>query len=130
MLGARVNRQLMIAVGLVAIFVSIAMLTGHTRTPMQLCVALLLINFGWVLSLSYYMALITTNDPTGKLTPLVSITLMGAAAVTPALIALLVEGSNQQLIFLLGTSALVVAFAITCLGGWLKGAQERLSASA
>ncbi|ANY87326.1 MULTISPECIES: MFS transporter [Pseudomonas] len=130
LLGARVNRQLMIAVGLVAIFVSIAMLTGHTRTPMQLCVALLLINFGWVLSLSYYMALITTNDPTGKLTPLVSITLMGAAAVTPALIALLVEGSNQQLIFLLGTSALVVAFAITCLGGWLKGAQERLSASA
>ncbi|WP_323113928.1 MFS transporter [Pseudomonas guariconensis] len=130
LLGARVNRQLMIAVGLMAIFVSIAMLTGHTRTPMQLCVALLLINFGWVLSLSYYMALITTNDPTGKLTPLVSITLMGAAAVTPALIALLVEGSNQQLIFLLGTSALVVAFAITCLGGWLKGAQERLSASA
>ncbi|WP_216891555.1 MFS transporter [Pseudomonas putida] len=130
LLGARVNRQLMIAVGLVAIFVSIAMLTGHTRTPMQLCVALLLINFGWVLSLSYYMALITTNDPTGKLTPLVSITLMGAAAVTPALIALLVEGANQQLIFLLGTSALVVAFAITCLGGWLKGAQERLSASA
>ncbi|MBF8753707.1 MFS transporter [Pseudomonas guariconensis] len=129
LLGARVNRQMMIAVGLVAIFVSIAMLTGHTRTPMQLCVALLLINFGWVLSLSYYMALITTNDPTGKLTPLVSITLMGAAAVTPALIALLVEGSNQQLIFLLGTSALVVAFAITCLGGRPKGAQERLSAS-
>ncbi|MBF8729841.1 MFS transporter [Pseudomonas guariconensis] len=130
LLGARVNRQLMIAVGLVAIFVSIAMLTGHTRTPMQLFVALLLINFGWVLSLSYYMALITTNDPSGKLTPLVSITLMGAAAVTPALIALLVEGSNQQLIFLLGTSALVIAFAVTCLGGRSKRAGERLSASA
>jgi len=125
LLGARVNRQLMIAVGLVAVFISIAMLTGHTRTPMQLCVALLLLNFGWVLSLSYYMALITTNDPTGKLTPLVSITLMGAAAVTPALIALLVEGSNQQLIFLLGTGALVLAFAVTCLGAMPRRARNR-----
>ncbi|MCE0879338.1 MFS transporter [Pseudomonas putida] len=124
LLGARVNRQLMIAVGLVAVFISIAMLTGHTRTPMQLFVALLLINFGWVLSLSYYMALITTNDPTGKLTPLVSITLMGAAAVTPALIAMLVEGSNQQLIFLLGTGALVIAFAVTCLGAGAKPARQ------
>ncbi|WDY59975.1 MFS transporter [Pseudomonas sp. PSKL.D1] len=121
LLGARVSRQLMIAVGLVAVFISIAMLTGHTRTPMQLFVALLLINFGWVLALSYYMALITTNDPSGKLTPLVSITLMGAAAVTPALIALLVEGSSQQLIFLLGTGALVIAFAVTCLGAVAKG---------
>ena len=81
----------------------------------------LAINFGWVLSLSYYMALITTNDPTGKLTRLVSITLMGAAAVTPALIAMLVEGSNQQLIFLLGTGALVIAFAVTCLGAGRRG---------
>ncbi|TCP78601.1 hypothetical protein EC849_102443 [Pseudomonas putida] len=40
----------------------------------------LAINFGWVLSLSYYMALITTNDPTGKLTRLVSITLMGGCS--------------------------------------------------
>jgi len=115
----------MIAVGLVAVFISIAMLTGHTRTPMQLCVALLLLNFGWVLSLSYYMALITTNDPTGKLTPLVSITLMGAAAVTPALIAMLVEGSNQQLIFLLGTGALVIAFAVTCLGAGRRGMSSK-----
>ena len=119
-LGARVNRQLMIAVGLLAVFVSIAMLTGHTRTPVQLCVALLLLNFGWVLSLSYYMALITTNDPTGKLTPVVSMTLMGAAAVTPALIAMLVDGSNQQLIFQLGTGALVIAFAVTGLGAMPK----------
>jgi hypothetical protein len=112
-------------VGLVAVFISIAMLTGHARTPMQLFVALLLINFGWVLSLSYYMALITTNDPTGKLTPLVSITLMGAAAVTPALIAMLVEGSNQQLIFLLGTGALVIAFAVTCLGAGRRGMSRK-----
>jgi len=125
LLGARVNRQLMIAVGLVAVFISIAMLTGHTRTPMQLCVALLLLNFGWVLSLSYYMALITTNDPTGKLTPMVSITLMGAAAVTPALIAMLVEGSNQQLIFLLGAGALLIAFAVTCLGAMPRRVRNR-----
>jgi hypothetical protein len=45
---------------------------------------------------------------------------MGAAAVTPALIAMLVEGSNQQLIFVLGTGALVIAFAVTCLGAGPK----------
>lgn len=39
--------QLMIAVGLVAVFIH-RHVTGHTRTPMQLCVALLLINVGWV----------------------------------------------------------------------------------
>ena len=82
---------------------------------------------GWVLSLSYYMALITTNDPTGKLTPLVSITLMGAAAATPALITTLVEGSNQQLIFLLGTGALVIAFAVTCLGVGSKGLRSKVA---
>ncbi|MCS4061648.1 hypothetical protein M2413_000605 [Pseudomonas putida] len=92
---------------------------------MRVWPVVLAINFGWVLSLSYYMALITTNDPTGKLTPLVSITLMGAAAVTPALIAMLVEGSNQQLIFLLGTGALVIAFAVTCLGAGRRGMSSK-----
>jgi hypothetical protein len=50
---------------------------------------------------------------------------MGAAAVTPALIALLVEGSNQQLIFLLGTGALVIAFAVTCLGAGVRGVRRK-----
>ncbi|MNR68710.1 hypothetical protein D3C85_1934310 [compost metagenome] len=50
---------------------------------------------------------------------------MGAAAVTPALIAMLVEGSNQQLIFLLGTGALVIAFAVTCLGAGRRGMSSK-----
>lgn len=126
LLGGRVNRRLMISLGLLSVFVSIAMLTSYTRTPTQLFAALFLLQFGWVLALCYYMALITTNDPTGKLTPLVSITLMGAAAVTPAAIALLMQGSNHQLIFMLGTGALLAAFAVTCLGGHGKGMGQPL----
>lgn len=129
LLGARVSRQAMIALGLVSIFVSIGMLTGHTDTPTKLFAALFLLTFGWVLALSYYMALITTNDPRGNLTPLVSVILMAAAAFTPALIAMLVEGSNHQLIFLLGSGALAIAFAVTCLSGRVRraGLQQPVS---
>lgn len=115
-LGARVQRGLMIAIGSLAVLVATGLLTGYSRDANELLVAITLLNFGWVLALSYYMSSVTTNDPNGNLTPLVSITLMVAAALTPALIALLMQETDRPLIFLVASSALIVGLIFKWVG--------------
>lgn len=124
-LGARVSRGLMIALGSLAVLVSTAMLTGQSHDTFELMVAISLLNFGWVLALSYYMSTITINDPHGNLTPLVSITLMSAAAVTPAVIGMAMQDSNRTLIFLVSSVALLLGLIFK----WMGTARSRRAAA-
>ncbi|NIE72883.1 MFS transporter [Pantoea sp. Tr-811] len=116
-LGARVSRGPMIGLGSVLVLVSIGMLARFTPDANWLCLALLLMNFGWVLALTYYMGAITTNDPRGTLTPWVSILQVAAAALAPAFVALQQQGAGHETIFVSAAVAVVLGLVLKCLAG-------------
>ncbi len=120
LLGARVSRGPMIGLGSLVVLVSIGMLARYTHDAQQLCVALFLMNFGWVLALTYYMGAITTNDPRGTLTPWVSTLQLGAAAAAPAFVALQQQSAGREMIFASAGVAVVFGFALKCVAGMVQ----------
>lgn len=118
LLGGRVNRASMIGLGSLMVLLSIVMLAHYVHDADYLCGALFLMNFGWVLALTYYMGAIATNDPRGNLTPLVSVLQSGAAAVAPAFIAVLQMGNARESIFISAGVAVVMGFILKSLAGW------------
>ncbi|WP_207886130.1 MFS transporter [Pseudomonas sp. 30_B] len=117
LLGGRVSRGPMIGLGSLLVLASIIMLDGYTSTGRQLCAALFLMNFGWVLALTYYMSSISTNDPRGNLTQLVSVVQSGAATIAPALIAVLLQRTDHEAIFLTSGLAVITGFGLKCAAG-------------
>jgi len=117
LLGARVSRGPMIGLGSLVVLVSIGMLARYTHDADQLCMALFLMNFGWVLALTYYMGAIATNDPRGTLTPWVSALQLGAAAVAPAFVALQQQSAGREMIFASAGAAVVLGFVLKCAAG-------------
>lgn len=117
LLGGRVSRGPMIGLGSLLVLASIIMLDGYTSTGRQLCAALFLMNFGWVLALTYYMSSISTNDPRGNLTQLVSVVQSGAATIAPALIAVLLQRTDHEAIFLTSSLAVIAGFGLKCAAG-------------
>ncbi|MNE83530.1 hypothetical protein D3C80_1803510 [compost metagenome] len=96
------------------------MLARYTHDAQQLCVALFLMNFGWVLALTYYMGAITTNDPRGTLTPWVSTLQLGAAAAAPAFVALQQQSAGREMIFASAGVAVVFGFALKYVAGMVQ----------
>ncbi|EKT4457197.1 MFS transporter [Pseudomonas sp. CJQ_7] len=117
LLGARVSRGPMIGLGSLVVLVSITLLARYTHDADQLCMALFLMNFGWVLALTYYMGAIATNDPRGTLTPWVSALQLGAAAAAPALVALQQQSAGREMIFASAGTAVVLGCALKCVAG-------------
>lgn len=120
LLGARVSRGPMIGLGSLVVLVSIGMLARHAHDADQLCVALFLMNFGWVLALTYYMGAIATNDPRGTLTPWVSALQLGAAAAAPAFVALQQQSAGREMIFASAGAAVVLGFVLKCVAGMVQ----------
>lgn len=118
LLGGRVSRGPMIALGSLLVLLSIVMLARYTHDADYLCAALFVMNFGWVLALTYYMGAIATNDPRGNLTPMVSVLQSGAAAVAPAFIAVLQMGDARDSIFISAGVAVVAGCVLKSLAGW------------
>ncbi|MFJ4348686.1 MFS transporter [Pseudomonas sp. NPDC089401] len=116
-LGARVRRGPMIGFGSLVVLVSIVMLARFSPDAQWLCLALLLMNFGWVLALTYYMGAIASNDPRGTLTPWVSILQVAAAALAPAFVALQQQSAGRETIFVSAGVAVVLGFLLKCMAG-------------
>ncbi|MCS2149969.1 MFS transporter [Scandinavium manionii] len=128
LLGANINRNLAIAVGLLAVLLSIVLLAKFVDTPAMLFAAIFVMNFGWVLALSYFMSSITVNDPNGKLTPLIGIAQVAAAAIAPTLMALLLQVAETQIIFIVAASAAIASFVINYSAGvYARRGRRRLS---
>ncbi|MDU9392314.1 MFS transporter [Pseudomonas sp. zfem002] len=123
LLGARVRRGLMISLGSLLVLLSIILLAGNAHTASQLCTALFIMNFGWVLALTYYMASITRNDPHGNLTPLISIVQSGSAALAPAMVAVALPWTGHQAIFVISGIAVLTGSGLTYLSA-LPGRQR------
>lgn len=116
-LGGRVPRGPMIGFGSLLVLLSIMLLARYSHDAQQLCGALLLMNFGWVLALTYYMGAIATNDPKGTLTPWVSTLQVAAAAAAPAFVAVQQQSAGREMIFVSAGAAIVLGFALKCAAG-------------
>lgn len=106
--GRHLGRVPMILVGSLAVLGAIYLLATRIHTAADLLLAVFLMNFGWNLALSYYMSLIVTHDPSGRLTKLVGVVQVASAAAAPTLLSLLIEGNDRRSLFVLSAGAILV----------------------
>ncbi|WP_176511501.1 MFS transporter [Pseudomonas faucium] len=113
--GQRLSSNLMIALGSLAVLCSLAMLARGVHQAGELAVAVFVMNVGWTLALTYYMATVATHDPSKRLAPAIGFVQVSAAAVAPALVAGLLPYSGEQVIYLLAAFAIVGGGLMQCL---------------
>lgn len=106
--GRHLGRVPMILIGSLAVLGAIYLLATRIHTAADLLLAVFLMNFGWNLALSYYMSLIVTHDPSGRLTKLVGVVQVASAAAAPTLLSLLIEGNDRRSLFVLSAGAILV----------------------
>ncbi len=106
--GRHLGRVPMILVGSLAVLGAIYLLATRIHTAADLLLAVFLMNFGWNLALSYYMSLVVTHDPSGRLTKLVGVVQVASAAAAPTLLSLLIEGNDRRSLFVLSAGAILV----------------------
>ncbi|MCW2290773.1 MFS family permease [Pseudomonas sp. BIGb0408] len=127
LLGRRLGRVPMIFTGSLAVLVSVYMFASSIHAAMDLALAVFLMNFGWNLALSYYMSSVVTHDPNGRLTKLVGVVQVSAAAAAPTLLGFIIEGNDRHSIFILSSSAIVIGclLMIVMLALGRKGVREK-----
>ncbi|MGP0148314.1 MFS transporter [Pseudomonas oryzihabitans] len=106
--GRHLGRVPMILTGSLAVLGAIYLLATRIHTAADLLLAVFLMNFGWNLALSYYMSLVVTHDPSGRLTKLVGVVQVASAAAAPTLLSLIIEGNDRRSLFVLSASAILV----------------------
>lgn len=99
LLGRRVGRLPMILVGSLCVALSVVLLARGVAHAAGLAGVVFLMNFGWVLALTYYMAAVVTHDPDGRLARLISVVQVSSAASAPTLLSLAMGSDGQGLIF-------------------------------
>lgn len=107
LLGHRVGRAWMILLGSFCVAVSVMLLASGVSDAAELAGGVFLMNFGWVLALSYYMASVVTHDPNGRLTRLVSVVQVSSAASAPTMLSVLMGDDGQRLIFAFSLSSVL-----------------------
>ncbi|KQQ64901.1 MFS transporter [Pseudomonas sp. Leaf127] len=108
LLGRRLGRVPMILAGSLIVLVSIFMLAYRIHDTVDLALAVFLMNLGWNLALSYYMSSVVTHDPQGRLTRLVGVVQVSAAAAAPTLLALFMQEDGRQSIFVLSAATIML----------------------
>jgi hypothetical protein len=74
----------------------------------DLAFSVFLMNFGWLLALSYYMALVVSHDANGSLTKLISLVQVASAAAAPTLLAMVLQGSGKAPLFVASSVAIIL----------------------
>ncbi|GAB7532627.1 hypothetical protein PS3A_50420 [Pseudomonas sp. 3A(2025)] len=108
LLGRRLGRVPMILAGSLIVLLSIYLFAAQIHDAADLAVAVFLMNLGWNLALSYYMSSVVTHDPEGRLTRLVGVVQVSAAAAAPTLLALFMHEDSRQGIFMLSSGTVVL----------------------
>ncbi|WP_295473042.1 MFS transporter [uncultured Pseudomonas sp.] len=117
LLGHRLGRLPMILIGSLVVLLSIYLLAARIHDITDLALAVFLMNLGWNLALSYYMSSVVTHDPSGRLTRLVGVVQVSAAASAPTLLALLLQGDGRQTIFVVSSVAILLGCALVLVMG-------------
>lgn len=112
LLGSRLGRVPMILTGSLIVLVSIYMLASRIHDTVDLALTVFLMNMGWNLALSYYMSSVVTHDPHGRLTRLVGVVQVGAAAAAPTLLALFMQGEGRGSIFMMSSATILLGVAL------------------
>lgn len=99
LLGNRFGRLPMIIIGSICVAFSVWALAAGVKTGSELAAVVFLMNFGWVMALSYYMSAVVNHDATGRLTRLVSVVQVTSAAFAPTIISLFLGEGGHTLIF-------------------------------
>lgn len=99
LLGRRVGRLPMILIGSLCVALSVVLLARGVEQAAGLAGVVFLMNFGWVLALTYYMAAVVTHDSDGRLSRLISVVQVSSAASAPTLLSLVMGDDGQRLIF-------------------------------
>jgi MFS family permease len=122
--GARLGRVPMIVAGSALVLAPVLYMAHGVSTLTGFATALFVLNVGWVLALSYYMAEASANDPQGRLTQWIGVSQIAGSAVAPALVGSLM-GERLDIAFM--ASAVAVSLgAVFCVVASL-GALRRFS---
>ncbi|MFK0033698.1 MFS transporter [Pseudomonas monteilii] len=122
--GGRVGRAFMIVAGSLIVLAALLLFATGIQQAWHLMLAVFLMNFGWNLALAYYMASVAVNDPCNRLGKLVGLVQITAAAVAPAILAVVIEGNDRQAIFTLS----ITAVSLSILVGVMMGCSSRFAA--
>jgi MFS family permease len=106
--GGRFGQVPMIAAGSLMVLLSIVLLASPLRNAVDLAFSVFLMNFGWLLALSYYMALVVSHDANGSLTKLISLVQVASAAAAPTLLAMVLQGSGKAPLFVASSVAIIL----------------------
>ncbi|MEP9317707.1 MFS transporter [Pseudomonas sp. LABIM340] len=116
-LGSRFGRAPLILVGSGMVLIAVLLLAVGPSSTTELTAYTFLMNVGWVMTLSYYMALISAHDRTGSATSLIGLVQIAGSTLAPFAISLVASGSDLQPVFAISciSAALsaVMPFAIT-----------------
>lgn len=121
--GGRVGRPCMIVVGSLIVLAAFLLFATGIQQPWHLMLAVFLMNFGWNLALAYYMASVAVNDPGSRLGKLIGLVQITAAAVAPAILAVVIKGDDRQAIFTLS----ITAVSLSVLVGLMMGLGSRFA---
>ncbi|WP_201199220.1 MFS transporter [Pseudomonas sp. S37] len=113
--GKRLAGNLMIGLGSLAVLCSLGMLSRGVHQAMELAVVVFVMNFGWTLALTYYMATVATNDSNNRLAPAIGFIQVAAAALAPAGVAALLPYAGEQVIYVLAALAIIAGGFAQCL---------------
>jgi len=108
--GTRLGRRLMISAGALVVLLAVAAIASGPESVTMLTIWIFILNFGWMLALSFYMGLIAASDTRGVATSLIGLVQIVGATLAPTAVALFTSEDNLQPIFILScTSALIAA---------------------
>lgn len=107
-LGKRCGRLPMILLGSFCVALAVWLLGQGVKSGEQLAGVVFVMNFGWVLALSYYMAAVVSHDANGRLARLVSVVQVTSAAFAPTVLSLLLGDGGLSLIFSFSVGAVLL----------------------
>lgn len=117
LLGNRCGRLPMILLGSLCVALAVWLLGAGVHSGERLAGVVFLMNFGWVLALSYYMAAVVSHDSSGRLTRLVSVVQVTSAAFAPTVLSLFLGDGGQALIFAFSVGAVLLGCLLAALVG-------------
>lgn len=112
LLGTRLGRRFMISAGSLVVLTAVAGIASGPESATTLTVWIFILNFGWMLALSFYMGLIAATDNRGIATSLIGLVQIIGATLAPTAVALLASEDNLQPIFILSCICAVIAAAL------------------
>lgn len=116
-LGKRCGRLPMILLGSLGVALAVWLLGQGVKSGEQLAGVVFVMNFGWVLALSYYMAAVVSHDPSGRLARLVSVVQVTSAAFAPTVLSLLLGDGGLALIFTFSVGVVLLGGLLVTLVG-------------